>query len=169
MRTFARFTLAALLVAFADGRARAADDACQPDVERLCAGITKGGGRIAACLKANEAQVSPACKAELASVRRVVKEVGEVCADDIQSLCADVKPGGGEVLRCLNASYFSLTPGCQEVVRGAREKAAEFQKACGKDAKKLCKGIRPGQGRVLACLESRKAELSPACQGMMAK
>ena len=169
MRTIARFTLAALLAAGATGTARAADDACQADVERLCAGIPKGGGRIAACLKANEAQVSPACKAELASVRRKVKEVGEACADDIQSLCADVKPGAGNVLRCLNASYFSLTPGCQEIMKGAREKAAEFQKACSKDAKKLCKGIAPGQGRVLACLESRKAELSPPCQALMSR
>ena len=169
MTTIARLTLAALLAAGALGGARAADDACQADVERLCAGIPKGGGRIAACLKANEAQVSPACKQELASVRRKVKEVGEACADDIQSLCADVKPGAGNVLRCLNASYFSLTPGCQEIVKGSREKMAEFQKACGKDAKKLCKGIAPGQGRILACLESRKADLSPACQELMGK
>ena len=169
MTTFARFTLAALLAAGAGASARAADDACQADVDRLCAGIPKGGGRIAACLKANEAQVSPACKQELASVRRKVKEVGEACADDIQSLCADVKPGGGNVLRCLNASYFSLTPGCQEIMKGAREKAAEFQKACSKDAKKLCKGITPGQGRVLACLESRKADLSPACAALVSR
>ena len=166
MKTLARVTVAALLLAGA-AAAGAADDACQADVERLCAGIPKGGGRIAACLKANEAQVSPACKQELASVRRKVKELGEGCADDIQSLCADVKPGAGNVLRCLNASYFSLTPGCQEIVKGAREKMAEFQKACGKDAKTLCKGISPGQGRILACLESRKADLSPKCQALV--
>jgi orotidine-5'-phosphate decarboxylase len=71
------------------------------------------------------------------------------------------------VLRCLADNKFSLTPACQDVVRGAQEKAAEFERACGKDAKKLCKGIRPGQGRVLACLESRKADLSPKCQALM--
>jgi hypothetical protein len=168
MTTTARFTLAALLAAAPLAGARA-DGACQPDVERLCTGIPAGGGRVAACLQANAAKVSPACKQELASVRRKVKEVGEACADDVQSICPDVKPGGGNVLRCLDASYFSLTPGCQEVVRGAREKLAEFRKACGKDAKALCKGIAPGQGRVLACLESRKADLSPACQALMGK
>jgi hypothetical protein len=164
MRTFIRVTWIALLTL---GSARAGDDACRADVERLCTGIAPGGGRIAACLKANEAQVSPECKAELASVSRKVKEVGAACEDDVRSFCADVKPGQGAVLRCLAANKFSLAPACQEVIRGAQEKAAEFQKACGKDAKKLCKGVAPGQGRVLACLESRKTELAPSCQALM--
>ena len=164
MRTIARVTMMALLAA---GSARAGDEACRADVERLCAGIPPGGGRIHACLKANPAQVSAECKAELASVARKVREVGEACADDIASICPDVKPGGGAVLRCLGDNLFSVSPGCQEVVRGAREKAAEFQKACTGDAKRLCKGIPRGQGRVLACLESRKADLSPKCQALM--
>ncbi len=155
-----------LLLLLAAGAARA-EDACRPDVERLCAGIPPGGGRIAACLKANQAQVSPACKAELASVARKVKEVGEACADDVRSFCADVTPGRGAVLECLAANRPDLAPPCRAVVEGAQEKLAEFRKACGPDAKKLCKGIAPGEGRVLACLESRKADLSPRCQALM--
>jgi hypothetical protein len=128
-----------------------------------------GGGRIDACLRANEAQVSPDCKAELASVARKVKEVGAACADDIASVCSDVRPGGGAVLRCLKANLFSVTPGCRAVIKGAQEKEAEFRKVCGKDARTFCKGITPGEGRVLACLESRKADLSPPCQALMGK
>ena len=163
MRTIARLTFAALLAA---GSARA-EDACRADVERLCAGIPPGGGRIAACLKANEAQVSPACKAEQASVRAKVKEVGEACADDVRSYCADVTAGQGRVLRCLAQNQGNLTPACQAVVQSAREKLAEFKKACGADAKRFCKGIPQGQGRVLACLKSKEAELSPACAALM--
>ncbi len=163
MRTLARIAAFALLAA---GSARA-EDACRADVERLCAGIPAGGGRIAACLKANAAQVSPACKAELASVRRKVKEVGEACADDVRSYCPDVTPGQGRVLRCLAQNQGSLAPQCQAVVQSAREKLAEFRKACGGDAKRFCKGIAPGEGRVLACLKSKEPELSPACQALM--
>ena len=163
MRTIARVTFVAAL---AMGNARA-EDACRADVEKLCAGIPAGGGRISACLKANQAQVSPGCKAELASVERKVKEVGAACADDVASYCAGVKPGEGAVLRCLQENKVTLTPGCQDVLQGAQEKAAEFKKACGKDARKLCKGITPGQGRVLACLKSKSAELSPRCQALM--
>jgi hypothetical protein len=154
------------IVALSLGSARA-EDACRADVEKLCAGIPVGDGRIAACLKANQEKVSPGCKAQLASVARKVKEVGAVCEADIASYCPDVKPGQGRVLRCLAANAFSLTPECRQVVRSGQEKAAEFQKACGKDARALCKGIRPGEGRILACLESRKADLSPACGALM--
>ena len=31
------------------------------------------------------------------------------------------------------------------------------------DAEKFCKGIAPGGGRILSCLNSRHAELQPAC------
>jgi hypothetical protein len=35
--------------------------------------------------------------------------------------------------------------------------------------RKFCKGITQGQGRILACLKSRQADLSPACQTVMGK
>ena len=38
-------------------------NACKPDVEKFCKGVAPGKGRIYRCLKANEAQLSPACKA----------------------------------------------------------------------------------------------------------
>jgi hypothetical protein len=41
--------------------------ACKADVEKLCRGVQPGHGRIAACLKQNEAQVSAACKEAIAN------------------------------------------------------------------------------------------------------
>jgi hypothetical protein len=153
-----------LLVALLFAGSARAEDACKADVERLCAGIPPGGGRLSACLKANEAQLSPGCKAQRAAVSQTVKEIGAACEDDIQNLCPDVKPGQGNVLRCLRQNLFSVTPRCAELVRGAQEKVADFEKACGQDARRLCKGIKPGQGRILACLKSKEAELSPGCK-----
>ena len=43
--------------------------ACKADVEKLCSGVQRGSGRIAACLKQNEAQVSAACKDALSKSR----------------------------------------------------------------------------------------------------
>lgn len=34
---------------------------------------------------------------------------------------------------------------------------------CMEDAKKLCPDVRPGHGRIAACLKQHKAEVSPAC------
>jgi hypothetical protein len=36
--------------------------ACAVDLQRLCAGVQPGGGRILACLKQHQNQVSPGCK-----------------------------------------------------------------------------------------------------------
>jgi len=44
--------------------------ACRADVERLCPDVQPGGGRIAACLKKNEAQVSAACKDAIVNARQ---------------------------------------------------------------------------------------------------
>ncbi len=155
-----------LVAVFAAGSARA-QGACHADVEKLCSGIPRGGGRIAACLKANQAQLTPECKAHLDSIARYAKEVHEACADDVASYCAGVTRGKGAVLRCLSQNRASLTPACQGVLQGAQEKAAEFRKACGKDVRQFCRGIAPGEGRVLACLKSRQADLSPGCQALM--
>jgi hypothetical protein len=40
--------------------------ACKADAEKLCPGVERGHGRIAACLRQNEAQVSAACKDAMA-------------------------------------------------------------------------------------------------------
>lgn len=38
---------------------------CKADLAKLCAGITPGGGRIAACLKENAAAISAPCRDQL--------------------------------------------------------------------------------------------------------
>ena len=40
-------------------------------------------------------------------------------------------------------------------------------KACQADAKKLCKGAKPGEGGVVACLEKNSAKVSDACKGAL--
>jgi hypothetical protein len=44
-------------------RAEAARQACQPDVEKFCAGIAPGAGAIRQCLRQHASELSDACKA----------------------------------------------------------------------------------------------------------
>ena len=40
---------------------------------------------------------------------------------------------------------------------------------CKEDAEKLCKGVKPGGGRIIKCLKEHEADLSEACKAMEAK
>src|SRR5262245_42586484 len=41
---------------------RGAASACRPDIERYCAGVLPGGGRIISCLVGNRDRLSPPCE-----------------------------------------------------------------------------------------------------------
>lgn len=164
MRTIVRVVSVVLLSV---GIARA-QDACREDAEKLCPGIPQGGGRILACLQANSAKVSAECKKQVGAIAAKAKEIGAACSDDIWQVCPDARVGGGRVLRCLAANSARLSEPCQKVVQNAQEKTAEFKKSCSDDMAKFCQGIPKGQGRVLACLKSKQAELAPACQSVLA-
>lgn len=41
--------------------------------------------------------------------------------------------------------------------------------ACMADARKLCAGVEPGGGRILACLSQNKSQISPDCKAVVEK
>jgi len=85
------------------------------------------------------------------------------CAADAKKFCGDVKPGGGRVAKCMKGHEAELSPACQAEMKRAEERIEQVKEECNADAKKFCKGIRPGGGRILACLKSHQSELAPAC------
>jgi hypothetical protein len=44
--------------------------ACETDVQKLCAGVQPGGGRIVACLKEHKDQVSDGCKQAISKAKQ---------------------------------------------------------------------------------------------------
>lgn len=85
------------------------------------------------------------------------------CAPDAKKFCGDVKPGGGRVLKCMKSHEAELSPACKSELKAAAERVEQVRQECEADAKKFCKGIKPGQGRILSCLKSHQSELAPAC------
>jgi hypothetical protein len=84
----------------------------------------------------------------------------------------------GEVryIRCLHVApictgqSFAGVPASKNPAAPRPGQAIAAQRAvCGADVGKLCQGIKPGGGRVWACLVRRKSELSPACKEVMAR
>lgn len=46
---------------------------------------------------------------------------------------------------------------------GFAESAKQAKHPCNEDAQKFCKDVKPGEGRIIACMENHKKELSAAC------
>ncbi len=110
MKTLVRIALTAAALAIGSAGAQ---DACHADVQKLCAGIPPGGGRILACLKSNADRLSPPCKAHIEEVRQKAREFGEACEGDIYQFCQGIKPGRGRILACLKSNTDRLSPACQ--------------------------------------------------------
>ncbi|MEK6803528.1 MAG: hypothetical protein AABZ34_12810 [Nitrospirota bacterium] len=42
-----------------------------------------------------------------------------------------------------------------------------MRKACAEDVKKLCQGVKAGEGRIIQCLKEHRQEVSQSCSEMM--
>jgi hypothetical protein len=61
------------------------------------------------------------------------------------------------------ALRIAATPGA------ATAQTQTMQQACRADYDRLCAGVLPGGGRILACLQSHADKLDPACKEALAK
>lgn len=91
------------------------------------------------------------------------------CKADVEKFCKDIKPGKGRIWSCLKSNEAGLSQVCKDQMAQKRENAKEFRTACKDDAKKFCKNIPRGKGRVVSCLKSHKDELSESCKAFFTK
>jgi hypothetical protein len=92
------------------------------------------------------------------------EEVDRPCVADAKKLCKDVQPGEGRVAQCMKEHEKELSPGCKQNLKKMKDKAKEVADACKGDAEKVCKDVKPGEGRILKCLKQHETELSPSCK-----
>ena len=103
------------------GIATAEDPPCLADVKQFCAEVPVGGGRIQACLKEHDAQISEACRTR---VDALMKEAGlayAACRWDIGYFCSNVAPGGGRIISCLEDNKEHLSPSCASMLQGKKK------------------------------------------------
>lgn len=94
---------------------------CAADVAKYCKGVEPGGGRVTACLKEHEAELSTECKDEQKAMQWRTRRAPADCADDVVQFCADVRPVGRRVIRCLLQNTKVLSIECQERLNAGRE------------------------------------------------
>ena len=84
------------------------------------------------------------------------------CTTDVQSLCADVKPGQGRVLACLQSHVGELSVGCSTIL----SKAVWTAQQCAGDIRQFCPGAT--FGNVSDCMQPHLGEVSGTCKAAMA-
>lgn len=113
----------ALLLGAVDARAgealTKALEVCKGEIKSYCSHITRGDGRLIACLYANEGQISATCDyalfdaaADLQNIMSTMREVAQVCKPDIELLCGKVEAGQGRVMQCLEKKQMALSTQC---------------------------------------------------------
>jgi len=125
-----------------------------------------------------------------------VSAIRSACRSDYPKVCAGVPTGGAPALQCLEKNKAKLSAGCATAVSAAsggsaataaapaagaaptvivlrpmrpREELFVLRSACGADVRTICGGVAPGGGRIVQCLATNAAQLSPACKDVLSQ
>lgn len=84
------------------------------------------------------------------------------CADDAAKYCKGVKPRHGNIMNYLKENSDKLSPACKKIMSASPTKkgAQQGSGVCGEDIAKFCKGVKPGEGRIVQCMKTDENELS---------
>jgi hypothetical protein len=143
-----------------------AADVCTADVARLCPGVEPGAGRVLTCLRGRKAELSPPCKLAVEPTGQVQAEFVQACQASTEKLCPGTPVAAA--FDCLRWRYADLSTGCQDALWAAQEKYDQFKSICAGDLGRWCKEVKPGEGRLIACLRPHASQLSTLCREMVA-
>lgn len=129
----------------------AVKSACRADYAKVCASVPPGGAPALECLAKNKAKVSAAC------AKAVTAAGGGSSA-----------AGTGAPAAAAGAAPAAAPPVIVLRPLRPREELFIVRSACGADIRTLCAGVQPGGGRIVQCIASNAASLSPGCKDVLA-
>jgi hypothetical protein len=132
--------------------------ACRSDYQRACAGVPTGGAAALNCLEKNKSKLSAGCQQ---AVNAASGGAATPAAEGAPATAATASPGVAPA--AAPAPALMLRP------MRPREELFVLRSACGGDVRALCGGIAPGGGRIVQCLATQAASLSPACKEVLAQ
>jgi hypothetical protein len=141
-----------------DAQVAAIRSACRSDYQKTCAGVPPGGAAALSCLEKNKAKLSPSCE----------QAVSAASGGSAPATAAAPASGGAAAA---SPAAPAAAPATVIVLRPMRPREELFvlRSACGADVRGLCAGIPPGGGRIMQCLATQAASLSPACKDVLAQ
>lgn len=100
------------------------------------------------------------------------KQIAEMkCEAELQQVCPD-SVQGEDRRRCMEQRAKQLPSLCQSMIRQQLVRWKEqsgHALACAEDVKRFCRDIRPGEGRILQCLQDRAQDVSDQCYATLPK
>lgn len=135
-----------------DAEVAAIRTACRSDYQKVCAGVPTGGAAALQCLEKNKAKVSAACQ-------QAVSAAGGSAAPAAGAATATTSPGAAP----------APAPAPALVLRPMlpREEFFVLKSACSSDVRALCSGVAASRGRIMQCLATQAASISPACRQVL--
>lgn len=132
----------------------AVKSACRADYPKVCASVPPGGAPALECLERNKAKVSAAC------AKAVTAAAGGGGGATAAPAAGAAPPAGAAPAAA--PAVIVLRP------LRPREELFIARSACGADIRTLCAGVQPGGGRIVQCIASNAASLSPGCRDVLA-
>lgn len=86
--------------------------ACKQDVEKFCANVESGGGRLTTCMHENESMLSPSCRVETLIAWEQLSAFKAACGNDAAKLCGGVQSGHGRIYSCLKMNRGPVSAAC---------------------------------------------------------
>jgi hypothetical protein len=94
---------------------------CKQELDQYCKNVTKGEGRVLACLYAYEDKLSGKCvyalydaSNQLERAVTALRYLANECKSDISALCADTQPGEGRILKCIQNNDAKVSARCKQ-------------------------------------------------------
>src|SRR6266446_779765 len=133
--------------------------ACRSDYQKVCAGVPTGGSAALQCLEKNKSKVSAPCQ----------QAVGAASGGATTSAAGGAATAAPAAAAPAGAPAAAPSPALVLRPMRPREELFVLRSACGGDVRSLCGGVQPGGGRIVQCLATRAASLSPACKEVLSQ
>ncbi len=163
--------------------------ACKPGIEKFCKELPKASGQVLNCLFAKmidaPKDIGKTCRSVLSTTMVMQSKdwkrnyrIRRSCRDYVQQYCSDkaiddpstvvncladnigkIPKKEPKAKNCRRGIYFAM----QYQLQDGRSNM-ELAKKCKSDKEKLCKDVKPGQGRTRLCLQENFEKLSKDCK-----
>jgi len=91
------------------------------------------------------------------------------CVAEVKKYCASEPAGVGLVQACLKKHEADLSATCKAKVADLQKEVGAIAATCQYDIMRFCDDVTPGGGRVAACLQNHRDDLSPECNDRLPK